>query len=490
MWNIAFLFAGFFFIALLLFVFISKKRLNFIENKIFLVLTITNFIGYISELSAQFAIRILGKESMLVMALGKIYLVYILVWMGIFSIYAFMVTRRVKADEPTEQGIPEEKLKRYKHMKLVHIIFIIITSLISLMLPMLVFYDKTKDTMYSYGTSVDFLKIILGIYIVLWLVRLACNFKMMREKKTFPIATIIFLLLLNIIIQTIIDPAILIATFTMTFTCYVLWFTIENPDIKIIEELNILKEQNEVADKAKNEFMRRISHELKTPLNYAVVSNSLNLDPVNLKEVKENAIIVENALNNINDIALNSLAMSDIMSGRMTLENKAYKTNDLIIRIRKMIFEEFKLDYKNVEYSSNVDENIPKMLIGDEKNIFRILRELLLNAFKYTNEKTGSVHLDVESEIKDNDCIITIIVKDTGIGMKKDEVNKLFKYFERQNIDKNQMIRGAGLGLSVAKKLIELMNGQISVKSVYGEGTVFTVKIIQEMIAGSEKNGI
>ncbi|MFA7119845.1 MAG: sensor histidine kinase [Bacilli bacterium] len=480
MWNLVFLFSGFFLISLLLLVFKSKKTNPFVENRIFIWLTITNFVGFITEILAQISIRTLGKDDPLVIVLGKFYLVYILVWMGIFSIYVFLVTRKVKENEPTEQGIPVDKTKPYKRMRIIHIIYILITSIIVYFLPILIFYEN--DSMYSHGTAVEFLRIVLVIYVILWIVRLALNRKLMRHKKILPIFTIIVLLAANVILQAF-NPTILIATFIMMYTCYVLYFTIENPDLKIIAQLNRANIKAESSNKIKDEFIRQLGHETNTVMNLFETSMSSVKEIVETKkddELTEWTNYAYSSAVSLADMIRNSLASARFKAGDIILQNKLYTTKELSKEI-EILPNRFKNDKEHIKFNFKIINKLPLMLIGDKAAIKEIFYNLISNAYKYTED--GYINITVESEIKEDICVIKIVVEDTGIGIKKSEMKNLFNRFERIDFEHNQSDkRGIGLGLINTKEIVNLMDGNIRVESIYGKGSIFTIIIKQKMV--------
>ncbi len=470
-WNLVFLFAGFFLIALLLIVFISKKRLNTVENNIFLILGIVNFIGYISEILLQFSVRGLNTEHIVIIALSKIYLVYILVWMGVFSIYTFLVSNKSKTGKEKVHYIRSDI---YKNMRMIHIIIIILTSLLTFFLPISIFYEG--DSMYSYGTSVGFLKIILVGYVSLWIIRLMINFKTIKEKQYYAILTVIVLLCVNVVLQTI-NPTVLIATFTMTFTTFVLFFTIENPDLQLLNEMKLAKEDAEKANNAKSEFITNMSHEIRTPLNAIIAfSEEMKLETT-LEEAQKDAKQVIKSSKILLEIVGGILDISKIESGKVEITNDIYSTEELFDTIISLI--NIKMEEKNLKFNIKIASDLPIRLYGDKTNIQKILMNLLSNAYKYTTE--GKVDFTVDCINKNGVCRLIMAVEDTGRGIKTENIDKLFTKFNRLDEDKNTTTEGTGLGLAITKKLIEMMGGKVTVQSVYGSGSKFTVILDQQI---------
>lgn len=230
MWNLVFLFTGLIFIILLLVIFLSRPKIKTKENKMFLILSVLNLIGYIIEIALQIFVRKVGNDSIFGIELSKIYIMYIFTWFSIFSIYTFLISN--SSGKLSDYS--------YKIIKYTHITAIILGIIGIGIMPIEKYYSNGE--MYTYGMSVNFLKIMLGVYIIIWIFRLLLNFRTIKEKKYYSIIITILLLFANIVFQSI-NPAILIATFTMTYTCYIIFFTIENPDIRMAKELAFANEQ-------------------------------------------------------------------------------------------------------------------------------------------------------------------------------------------------------------------------------------------------------
>ena len=464
MWNIIFLFSGFCFYILLIIVYFSKKTIRSQENKIFKLLLLANGLEYIFELPLQIYIRVIRTNSIFIDIFTKLYLFSIFTVFSVFSIYTFLICLKKK----------EKYEKNFKSFTKLTIIYWIICSIGLFVLPITKYIDEYK--MYAYGTSVDFLKLLLGIYMITWVSLLLINIKSLKEKKYLPIFSILIFLVVNVILQSY-DPSILIATVLGTFTCYTMSFTIENPDIKMIEQLNIAREQADKANKAKSDFLSSMSHEIRTPLN-AIVGFSEYIQTSNsLDEAKENANDIVSASQTLLEIVNGILDISKIEAGKIEIHNSAYNSHELFDGIVKL--GKGRLGEKPLDYRIHIAEDIPQTLYGDHANLKKIIVNLLTNAIKYTD--TGYVDFSVRC-VKNNDvCRLIVSVEDSGRGIKADDINKLFTKFQRLDEDRNTTIEGTGLGLAITKQLIDLMGGKIVVHSTYGKGSKFTVAIDQKI---------
>jgi signal transduction histidine kinase/CheY-like chemotaxis protein len=245
-------------------------------------------------------------------------------------------------------------------------------------------------------------------------------------------------------------------------------------------ELIAAKEFAEQTSRYKSAFLANMSHEIRTPMNTILGIAEIQLRDEMLSLETENALskIYEAGdllLNIINDI----LDLSKIEAGKLELIPVKYDIPSLINDIAQL--NRLRYESNPIEFTLNVDENLPYELFGDELRIKQVLCNILSNAFKYTSE--GSVELSVTSESKHDDTVMLIFrVSDTGQGMSEDQVEKLFNEYARFNIDTNRTTVGTGLGMSITKRLLDLMNGEILVESEQDKGSAFTVRIPQKRI--------
>ncbi len=243
----------------------------------------------------------------------------------------------------------------------------------------------------------------------------------------------------------------------------------------------------EELSKAQNHFFSSMSHEIRTPINTIIGLNEMILRENVSDEVAEDAANIQSAskllLHLINDI----LDMSKFQSGQMQLNPAAYHTGNMLSDIVGMMWGRAK--DKNLELHIDVSQQLPSELFGDEVRIKQILINILNNAIKYTAE--GSITFTIQcDEPKDGMVNVIYSVTDTGMGIKKEDIPYLFNAFRRVDEDKNKHIEGTGLGLSIVKSLVDLMNGKVSVNSVYTKGTTFSIEIPQQVVDTREIGAI
>ncbi len=229
---------------------------------------------------------------------------------------------------------------------------------------------------------------------------------------------------------------------------------------------------------AKSIFLANMSHEIRTPINAILGMNELILREDVNDAVREYAGNVRDAGNSLLDIINDILDFSKVEQGKLELMPEEYDIGELLKGVITMI--RIKASEKNLKLITDIDKDIPRKLQGDPKRIREILINLLNNAVKYTN--TGSITLTVTMDRDSNSTLLTISVKDTGIGIREEDRDKLFKQFERLDYNKNRNVEGTGLGLAITANLIRLMSGSITCNSEYGKGTEFIAVIPQEVL--------
>lgn len=270
------------------------------------------------------------------------------------------------------------------------------------------------------------------------------------------------------------------------FTIAMLYVVLSEKKARGNKELLREKENAESASKAKSIFLANMSHEIRTPINGILGMDSMLLKECKDESLRDYALNIQSAgqtlLSLINDI----LDISKIESGKMEILPVTYSVFTVLNDCYNMVA--IRAHDKNLELVMDISPDIPRSLFGDEVRIRQVVNNLLSNAVKYTNE--GSITLSVRSEKLSVDPIqggnskqvkLFIQVKDTGIGIREKDREKLFNDFVRLDEKRNRNIEGTGLGLNLTKQLLDMMGGSIEVESTYGEGSVFTVCLLQQV---------
>ena len=248
--------------------------------------------------------------------------------------------------------------------------------------------------------------------------------------------------------------------------------------VKLTTKLENARKDADAANRSKSLFLAKMSHEIRTPINAIIGMNEMILREEDRQDIIDYGMDVKRSayslLSTINDI----LDLSKIESGKMELVLAEYDVGTLLYDIVNMI--SMKAKDKELEIKLSLDEQLPSKLYGDDVRLRQILINLLNNAVKYTD--TGSVTLSVSGEIQDSNVNLYFEVKDTGIGIKKEDLNKLFAEFERIEEKRNRNIEGTGLGISITTQLLTMMGSQLKVDSVYGEGSKFYFHLLQNIV--------
>ena len=268
---------------------------------------------------------------------------------------------------------------------------------------------------------------------------------------------------------------------------YMAWIFDITEDYNYTRELEQLRFEAEEANRSKSIFLAKMSHEIRTPMNGIMGFAGLALEKQQDSETEEYLRYIKNSADSLLGIINDILDISKIESGKMEIIDVEYNPIKLFDDVSALIGSQ--AEKKNIEYKAIIPKDLPRYLYGDSIRFREILINLLNNAIKYTKE--GSVTLDVSiNEWQEEAITLMIHIKDTGIGIKEERIEKIFDTFEQGDTLSNYHVEGTGLGLSIAKQLVELMGGSITVTSQYGVGSDFCVILPQKYVMGEKKNEV
>ncbi len=369
-------------------------------------------------------------------------------------------------------------LKLKSLAKLVFSIFTIITILFILALPM--------DTIIK-GESVDlngpaYYAAMVEVVLYMILIIIFCLSYFIKQRKGIskivPYISLFIMFIFGLLLR-VYYPEIITETFIFAFYFLIMYFTIENPDVKMIRDLEMAKDTAEKANRAKSDFLSSMSHEIRTPLNAIVgLSEDITLykDQVP-KEVYEDSIDIQNASHTLLEIVGNILDINKIESDKMELIESKYNFREEIEGMVRVTIT--RIGEKNINFHLYIAPDIPYELIGDKGKVKEIINNLLTNSIKYTDEGEISLKITCVNDLNKNICNLVISCQDTGKGIKKENISRLFTKFDRLDVEKNTTTEGTGLGLAITKGLTDMMGGKINVQSQYGKGSIFMVTIPQ-----------
>ena len=457
------------FLALLCIVYFSKERLNLIENRLYSVMLVTGLIDSIIIIIERLLVlngditTVSSGTKFILQCTNKLDFLVLIIYTTCAFLYTLLIT------------YPNMKEKIKKLINVTLILDIIVYSIILMSNVDLI----TNGSIISVsGQAIVITYVFGGLYLIISMIMALLNIGKLT-KRHIPIISAIFILIILVLIFRS-NPYIMIISITIAFVNYLMFFTIENPDIKMIEELTKAKALVEKNNNDKSIFIFNTAQQIRYPLNMIDQRADQILDENNLDEIKDMAVDIKNAKQRISYVLNGAMDVSTIDAKKIKIVDSKYSLSNLLtelcLKFKSMATE------KNLEFRKNIEESLPETLYGDSIRLKQIISALLLNAIKYTKE--GFVELNVNTVITYDVCRLVISVKDSGIGVNAEKLNKIFS----QNDDtKIEDVDSKEMTLDTAKKVVNLIGGTITVRSEKNKGSEFTLIVDQKIASSDDK---
>ena len=449
---------------LLMTVYFRKKVFKSKENKVYSILVVVSFFELIVELILDFVGPMYKEIPNVSYFVARLFSFGVELWITILLCYVLFVCLSIKKKE---RYIPV--------VRNIAIVLMIIFTTLNFILPLNFKYDGYIA--YTYGPSVNIIYLSAFLYSFVGIIALIRNIKNIKDKRFFPI--LIFLIVGGSAsyIQYM-NPGLLLATPIHAFITFLMYFTIENPDVKMIEEYHKAKEISDNANEDKTMFLYNMTNDIRLitkDINYntdaainEMSNKKVDKDLVNdyLRAIKENTARFTTMTNEILDV-------DSIDSASIKVYDDKYNIKLLLKKIVTLYSDE--CSKKGLTFRSDIASDLPEYLYGDNLGLKNVLTSILDNSIKYTKE--GYIELNVNTIIKNNIARLIITIEDSGVGISPDEMDSIF-YKRKEEIDGSNMKSN----LFTARKLITLMGGTIIPSSNYGNGTTMKIVLDQKIV--------
>ena len=444
---------------LLIVTFFAKKRIKSAETKLFSGLLITSFLDSILMVLIIY-IAYVKPDSKSLYYLNKLDFLQYLFWATFFFLYFYNITFRVG------------KKKKSIMPKIVIFINIVISILIFIS-PIDI--NTKNNIMYASGQAVNILYIICALYFLAIIISVLFNLKRVKGRKFIPLLALILLAFVLLIVRSI-NPSLLIIPAVLTYIDLIMFFTIENPDVKMIYELNKNKKLLESMSEEKSNFLFSMSQDTKKPIENILEVKKMLENEKDLKTIDTGLKVIENNARGLKNIINNVLDISSISSSKLAVTNETYNIYTLLNTVLGNAKNKIN---SNVSLKTNISKNIPTELYGDSVKLKQVITSILFNAAKFTKE--GYIELSANEIVKYDVCRLIIEIEDSGKGMSVEKLNELLK--SNSDLEDTDLLKlnSLDVDLKLAFKIIRKLGGFINVKSEENKGSTFTIVLDQKI---------
>ena len=432
------------------------------EDQLYEVILIFAFANMCFDIASNYTMNHLNSVSLFVIRIT--YQIFFITLITIFLlVYKYLVT------------LIEKELGRKLREKKLSLIPYVIILFLNMMLP--IYYKETDHGIYSYGPGAYMVFVCVVVFMFLT-IELIIRYSKNISKKNKMAIILAFVCKFGSSLYQMYDPTALTSSLGVTLLCLCMFMTVANPDAVLVELLKEETTRADAANRAKSDFLAKMSHEIRTPMNGVLCMNEMILRESSEPEIKKYAYDIKSSASSLLGIINEILDSSKIESGMMEIHPDNYEICSLLNDLYNMISVRAK--NKGLELIFDIDSTMPSQFFGDDIRIRQVLINLLSNAVKYT--PNGTVTMTVTSRIEGENAILHFAVKDTGIGIKKENIAELFDKFYRFDQDKNRYIEGTGLGLNIAVQILKMMGSELKVESEYEIGSEFSFDIVQRIV--------
>ena len=433
-----------------------RKHINSNEAKIFSKILFSNLLGLMLELMCIYMSNKFSPTSLPAIIFTRAYLIYLITYLLFMTLYNYVLCYT------TEK---QKKLEHYKKLRNISYTIYAICVVVCMALPL------QTEKGYAIGPAVNFVYLCSTICINVWFIPMIKNRKIIEHKKFVPLYIFILLIIIVAIIQRIYPQATLI-TIVEFLIVFIMYHTIENPDMKMLDEVHKAKVISDNANEEKTLFLYNMTNEIRGITKDIDKETDNILDEtdnkkIDVEEINNSARNIKGSTAKFTTMTNEILDISSIDSASVRIYNEKYNIKRLLKEIVGIYKP--KAQNKNLDFRVSIASDIPEYLYGDGINLKKVLTIILDNSIKYTNN--GYIEFNINTIIKGDIARLIISVEDSGTGMKAEDINKIFT--KKQEREDNHNLNN---NLYNAKRLITLMNGTIVPSSSYGSGT--TIKII------------
>ena len=453
-------------------IYFKRKNIGTMETKTYSALVITNLINVIFAVLCYFTI--LYKDTIPIFNdfVSKTLLLLFITWELFFTAYVVIVTRK-EEDKIIKRTI-------FKSKWLIMLFYLVIAFIIYL-LPLE--YHNDNKIVYSYGMSANFIYVLTTILIICWVILIIKNRYILKSKKCIPVILFVVLTVIVVIIQKS-QPGLLLITAAETFITVIMFFTIENPDVKMLKEVHRAKEITDNANEEKTMFLYNMTNDIRLITKDINVSaddilNETDNKKIDVEVISNAAREIKGSTAKFTTMTNEILDVSSIDSASIKVYNDKYNIK-LIIKELVKLYSKKCLD-KNIDFRTSIASDIPEYLYGDSVGLKQAINIILDNSIKYNN--SGYIEFNINTIIRNDIARLMITIEDSGIGMKAEDI---IKVFNKKN-DHNEEALDLNSNLYNAKALITLMGGTIIPSSIYGKGTMMKIVLDQKIVNSDDK---